>query len=37
MKIPQETKRQTRQFFVWFGMIVVLTLLDRLGNGWTRR
>jgi hypothetical protein len=33
MNFPQEFRRQTKQVAVWFGMIVVLTLLDRVGDG----
>jgi hypothetical protein len=37
MKVSQTLLFQTKQFAVWFGMIVVLTLLDRLGDGWILR
>ena len=37
MKVSQAFRFQTKQFAVWFGMIVVLTLLDRLGDGWILR
>jgi hypothetical protein len=33
MKFPQEFRRQTKQVALWFGMIAILTLLDRLGDG----
>ena len=37
MKVSQTLLFQTKQFAVWFGMIVVLTVLDRLGDGWILR
>jgi hypothetical protein len=37
MKVARTLLFQTKQFAVWFGMIVVLTLLDRLGDGWILR
>jgi hypothetical protein len=37
VKVSRTILFQTKQFAVWFGMIVVLTLLDRLGNGWLLR
>ena len=37
MKVSRTFLLQTKQFAVWFGMIVVLTVLDRLGDGWILR
>ena len=37
MKVSRTILFQTKQFAVWFGMIVVLTVLDRLGDGWILR
>ena len=37
MRVSRTLLFQTKQFAVWFGMIVVLTLLDRLGDGWILR
>jgi hypothetical protein len=37
MKVSQAFRLQTKQFAVWFGMAVVLALLDRLGDGWILR